>query len=318
MEVISKSPRCIVVMYHYVRDLPRTPFPRIRGLLTRDFRLQLDSLQARYEMATMETALAFWYGQYVPKRDLCLLTFDDGLKDHYTDVLPILVERKIEGLFFVITSCIEEKLVAAVHKNHFLMAALGFGKYRQAFLERLAELSPGTDLSVDTELVGRTYRWDGPEVAAFKYLLNFRIGESTRDRILTELFLEHFGSESEFSRDLYFSWEEAREMQQEGAILGGHSHKHVPLATLPRDQQQRDLELCSSLLRERLALQAIWPFSYPYGKRETFTEQTTAILQRKAFACAFSTVPGETQPGDDVFMLRRTDTNSLCQLAREQ
>lgn len=298
-------------MYHYVRDLPQTAFPRINGLLTSDFRRQVDSLRARYEMATLESALSFWRGEYKPTRDLCLLTFDDGLKDHYTDVLPILAEHRIEGLFFLITSCIEEQKVASVHKNHFLMAALGFDAYKQAFLMRLAELSPETDLSADIEQVKRTYRWDSPEVATFKYILNFRLSGEIRDRIVSELFQEHLGKESEFARELYMSWDQAREMQREGLLLGGHSHSHLPLATLPKDREREDLELCSQILHKRLDDQSYWPFSYPYGKSETFSEHTVGILKRNGVSCAFSTVPGETNQGDDIYSLRRIDTNSL-------
>src|SRR5919199_1467305 len=197
--------RLNVVMYHYVRDLPRTRFPRIKGLLSDEFRRQVAWLGERYEMATLESALAFLAGRYQPARDLCLLTFDDGLKDHYTEVLPHLSERRIQGLFFVITSCLEGR-VASVHKNHFLMAALEFDEYRRAFLQRLAELSPETSTEVDVEQVRHAYRWDTPEVAAFKYLLNFRLPEALRDRILDDLFVEYLGDEKEFARELYLSW----------------------------------------------------------------------------------------------------------------
>lgn len=123
--------KLFVVTYHYVRDLPNSRFPRIKGMLTTDFRSQVALLSGRYEMATLDSALAFIAGKYQPKRDLCLLTFDDGFKEHYNDVLPILAERRIQGLFFVITSCLEEQRVVSVHKNHFLMADLDFEEYRQ-------------------------------------------------------------------------------------------------------------------------------------------------------------------------------------------
>ena len=82
-----------VVMYHYIRDLPNTSFPRIKGMLTRDFREQLATLQSRYEMGTLESALDFMRGSYRPSRDLCLLTFDDGLKEHYAEITPILIDQ---------------------------------------------------------------------------------------------------------------------------------------------------------------------------------------------------------------------------------
>src|SRR5262245_51904604 len=92
-----------VVMYHYVRDLPRSRFPRIKGMLTKDFAAQVDRLRSLFEMATLESALAYLRGNYLPERPLCLLTFDDGLKDHFTDVLSILAVRRIQGQFFLIT-----------------------------------------------------------------------------------------------------------------------------------------------------------------------------------------------------------------------
>src|SRR5215470_5585259 len=100
-----------VVMYHYVRDLPRTQFPRLKGILIDDFRQQVDELSSKYEMASVESALDFMTGEYRPRRDLCLLTFDDGLKEHYAYVTPILAETGIQGLFFLITGCLEKQRV---------------------------------------------------------------------------------------------------------------------------------------------------------------------------------------------------------------
>ena len=56
-----QPPALQVVMYHYVRDLPRTPFPRIKGMLTADFRSQVAALCECYEMATLESALNYTY-----------------------------------------------------------------------------------------------------------------------------------------------------------------------------------------------------------------------------------------------------------------
>ncbi len=299
------------VMYHYVRDLPSTRFPRIKGMLTEDFRNQVDLLSSRYEMATLESALDFLGGSYHPERDLCLLVFDDGLKEHYSDVTPILAERNIEGLFFVITGCIEDGRVASVHKNHFLLAALDFAEYKQAFLERLAEISPQTSTEVDHEKVRTTYRWDTPEVAAFKYLLNFNLTEAQRERILNDLFARYLGDEKEFARELYVSWEEVRRMQSAGMLIGGHTHSHVALSTMGDPQQQADLTQCSQLLRERLTPQALWPFSYPYGQAHSFNEVTVQTLQDLDFACGFVTEVGPNDVNRDLFRIRRIDPKDV-------
>ena len=300
-----------VVMYHYVRDLPRTRFPRIKGLLTADFRKQLGVLGDRYEMATLASALDFLAGKYQPRRDLCLLTFDDGLKDHFTDVLPGLAERRIEGMFFLHTSCLEENRVAPVHKNHFLMAALEFAEYRAAFLKCLAKFSPETKTDVDTAKVADTYRFDSKEVGAFKFLINFCISEALRDQILDALFAEYLGSEQKFARELYLSWDEARQMQDAGMLMGGHSHSHTALANLCDAGQRADLDTCARLLHGRLKPQALWPFSYPYGKKHTFNALTIETVRKLGFACAFVTDVGSNAAGHDLFRLLRIDANDV-------
>lgn len=304
-----------VVMYHYVRDLPRTAFPAIKGMLVDEFRTQVDALRQRHEMATLDSAIDFLRGEYQPKRDLCLLTFDDGLRDHYAEVTPILAERGIQGVFFVITACAENREVASVHMNHFLTASLGFDRYKRAFLERLAAAEPSTPPldGIDEQAVKQTYRWDNAEVAAFKYLFNFALDTQTRDRVVKELFAEYLGDEAAFSRDLYFNWNEARRMQEAGMVLGGHSHRHVSLSGLTDEEQTEDLTRCRQLLTTNLLPQRSWPFSYPYGKQSSFNQTTVRQLQQLRFDCAFSTEVGDNAPGTNRFIIRRIDCKDVSQ-----
>jgi peptidoglycan/xylan/chitin deacetylase (PgdA/CDA1 family) len=298
-----------VVMYHYIRDLPNTPFPRIKGMLISDFRRQLSILRERFEMATLESALDFIRGDYAPTRDLCLLTFDDGLKEHYTDVTPMLADCGVQGLFFPITWCLHERRVAPVHMNHFMMASLDFDRYRRVFLDRLHErASSARPLpEVDRAMAERTYRWDTPEVASFKYLFNFVVDSDTRDEIVKSVFDENFSDEKSFAGTLYITWEEGRAMQDAGMIIGGHSHQHKPLATLSDETLRWDLTTSTMLLFQHLRPQALWPFSYPYGKKDSFTDAATAQLRHLGFACAFSTEVGANTSGADLFTLKRLD-----------
>jgi peptidoglycan/xylan/chitin deacetylase (PgdA/CDA1 family) len=300
-----------VVMYHYVRDLARSRFPKIKGMLTSDFAAQAATLAERHEMATLDTALAYLDGAYAPKRDLCLLTFDDGLREHYTDVTPILAQRRIQGIFGLISECVDEHRVALVHKNHFLMAALDFGTYERGFRDELGEIAPQLDVTVDPEVAARTYRWDTPEVAAFKYLLNFKLPEATKSQILDALFTRHLGDEAEFARELYVSWDDARQMQSAGMLVGGHTHRHLALSSLADDEQTDDLSTCTRLLKERLRPQALWPFTYPYGKRTSFNDHTVASLKALDYCCAFATEVGDNEPGQSRYEIRRIDPKDV-------
>ena len=130
-----------VMMYHYVRDLPRTEFPSLQGMTIDAFRQQVAQLSSRFEMASIESAFDFLTGDYRPRRDLCLLTFDDGLRGHYTQVMPFLREKRIRGVFFLITGCLEERKMVAVHMHQFLMAKMGFAEYADSFCRKALALS---------------------------------------------------------------------------------------------------------------------------------------------------------------------------------
>jgi peptidoglycan/xylan/chitin deacetylase (PgdA/CDA1 family) len=298
-----------VVMYHYVRDPARTAFPALNAMLLEDFRQQVSELAAHFEMASVESSLDFLTGEYRPRRDLCLLTFDDGLREHYQDVVPWLVEKKIRGAFFIITSCIEEKRVAPVHMNHFLMASMKFEDYADCFFRKAVSFCPDafTPVDVDTARAAETYPWDTPEVARFKYLFNFGMDPDLRDRTVRDLFSTHIGPEQEFAESLYFNWEEARRMQKAGMALGGHTHQHKPLANLSSRELAWDLSTCQRLMSRNLMPQGVWPFSYPYGKRDSFHIRAMRKLQELNFHCAFSTETADNRRGADVFTIGRTD-----------
>jgi len=298
-----------IVVYHYVRDLPRTPFPRIRGMLLEDFENQVAALAGSFEMATLESALAYLSGAYSPRRDLCLMTFDDGLREHYAEVTPILAARRIQGLFFVITSCADGRAVAPVHMNHFLMAALDFAAYREAFLGKLHDMDPetGNPSPADAETLRRTYPWDSAEVAAFKYFFNFQLDAAVRDRVVAALFQAYLGSPAPFSGSLYFNWEEARAMQAAGMVIGGHSHRHRPLAALSGEELNADIAACREALDRHLAPQPQWPFCYPYGKKDSYNPAAIDALRRSGFCCSFTTETRENLPGQDLFEVSRVD-----------
>jgi len=298
-----------VVMYHYVRDLSNTPFPKLKGMLLEDFRHQVAELSQQFEMASVESAMDFLSGEYRPRRDLCLLTFDDGLKEHYADVTPILHEKRIRGVFFLITECLEDKKVAPVHMNHFLMASMEFEDYADAFFRKVVSMCPDAfaPLNVDANRAAQTYPWDTPEVARFKYLFNFGMDTELRDRAVRELFLQHISDEATFAESLYVNWDEARRMQKAGMCIGGHTHQHKPLANLGSRELAWDLETCSRLLHQNLNPQAVWPFSYPYGKKDSFHLRAVRKLQQLGFRVAFSTEVSDNRRGADQFMIGRTD-----------
>ncbi|MGD9901840.1 MAG: polysaccharide deacetylase family protein [Vicinamibacterales bacterium] len=293
-----------VVAYHYVRDLPRSRFPRLKGLPVDVFRRQLDAFQERFEIIGLDAALDYLAGRYRPARELCLLTFDDGLREHYTTVLPLLCERGLTACFFPATSCLEGDL-APVHMIHFLMAACELSDLQRSLRAVLPaeQRAPAT-----AEDVARAYPWDTADAGRFKYTLNFQLTPAARDQAVSRLFAEHLGDSRAFASDLYLSWAHLVEMQAQGMVVGGHSHLHRALSTMTADELRADLERSTALLRRRLGAQQYWPFAYPYGWHD---EVTVAMVRDFDYTCAFTVESGANAPGADAHRLRRFDTVQL-------
>jgi peptidoglycan/xylan/chitin deacetylase (PgdA/CDA1 family) len=286
-------------------------------MLLDDFRQQVRELSEHFEMASLEVCLDYLRGRYQPKRDLCLLTFDDGLKEHYREVTPILAERGIQGVFHVITACSDKQVVVPVHMNHFLMAELDFADYRKQLLGRFGVTAEEAIARVDTAQAAKTYTWDTPEVAAFKYFFNFVVDPMIRDTAVKDLFERTFGPERAFGADLYLNWNEAREMQSAGMALGGHTHMHRPLSSLTLPELEKDLKTCTHILRRELKPQDVWPFCYPYGKSDSYTPDTIAWTQLLGYNCGFTTQHGPSQPGQDLFTIPRVDCKKAPALPSE-
>ena len=83
-----------IVMYHYVRDLPRTRYPRIKGRTIEEFEGQLDYIQQHYTVTTTRAVVEASRGGRPLPPNACLLTFDDGFLDHYTTVFPRLLRAR--------------------------------------------------------------------------------------------------------------------------------------------------------------------------------------------------------------------------------
>ncbi|MFL7791612.1 MAG: polysaccharide deacetylase family protein [Anaerolineae bacterium] len=112
--IIPKQARVPILMYHYVSDVPPGA-DRLRRDLTVSpemFRAQLQYLaDAGYHPITL-TDLYLYLTQGYPLPDKpVVLTFDDGYRDAYEVVFPLLVEYGFPGTFFVLATPMHQESV---------------------------------------------------------------------------------------------------------------------------------------------------------------------------------------------------------------
>jgi peptidoglycan/xylan/chitin deacetylase (PgdA/CDA1 family) len=309
-----------VVMYHYVRDLNRSSFPRLKAMLDSEFREQVSYLGKYYNFVTVADCLDALASDTVgslPPNPV-LLTFDDAYSDHFANVFPYLESHRIQGTFFVPVRAIVEHSVLSVNKIHFLLA--GASSIESLLGKTFVELDRCRDefsLRSNEEYFSKLAvpsRFDDKEVAFIKRLLQFGLPEEARTRILDRLFAaEVSADEVAFAQELYMSQEQLRCMIGRGMCVGGHGYDHLWLDRLPPDRQEREIDLTRAFLGQLGCSTDDWFMCYPYGG---YDAHVVDLLAQRRCGMAVTTKVGiaDLAPANR-FTLERLDANDLPKVA---
>ncbi|OGJ60122.1 hypothetical protein A2881_01010 [Candidatus Peribacteria bacterium RIFCSPHIGHO2_01_FULL_55_13] len=273
-------------MYHYIRDADDSPFRGIYALSTMDFQRQLDWFTERYRIIHYDEFVAAVQGKHSFNEPAALLTFDDGLLDHYRTVFPILRDRGLSGVFFACDGVFTGKAVLLnVHKIHLILSAIGDAAFMASVQRGLQRITKRYVL--DTKKREGLYPKDLDSIAAVKTFLNYQLPYDICDELLDALFREHVGDPAVIARTFYVSPQQAKEMALAGMTWGTHTLTHRVLSRLDAAEQRGEVEGGIAAARD-LTGQIDVPFCYPYGGVHTFNDITKDILRSCGYSMAFA------------------------------
>ena len=274
-----------VMMYHYVRDRgdEAESGSGIPGMTVNAFETQLNELSKQHTFVTWTDVRAALQGDKSLPSSACLLTFDDGVLDHYINVFRILRKRNISGLFFAMSRCDDAGLTLP-HKIHFLLAKLGLTGLRDAIWEKLNPEQKERFIQAE-----KKYQLKYPPISIDKRInllkaVLQRDLSSEVDTVLSELFETHVGSEKETARNYYLNTEQIQEMAAGGMHFGGHSRNHPWFDWIDAEARTYEIKASAEWLQE--FERGPWAFAYPYGG---LSEDSPQLLNEHGFVAAFTT-----------------------------
>ncbi len=221
---------------------------------------------------------------------LVALTFDDGYRDNYELAFPILRSHGATAAFFIATGFVDRPRAAwwdeiAWMVRHATRPAVAAGGWLPGDVV-LADRAAAT-----VALVERYKTLDGERSAAY---LDHVAAETGAGRCPLEI-----------ARDLWVTWDMVRELRDAGMTIGGHTIDHPILASLSRDEQEREIGGCLQRLEAELGEPARW-FAYPVGARTSFDADTRALMAAHGIELAFSFYGGYRTFADwDPYDVRR-------------
>ena len=296
-----------VIMYHYIRNRgdKAEAGSGVAGMPVKGFETQLDGLSRHYRFVTWPQVRMALQGQELLPISACLLTFDDGVLDHYINVFRILRDRKLSGLFFALGRGEKEGLTLA-HKIHFLLAKLGLPGLRNAIWEKLNLAQRGQFTQAE-----KHYQLKYPPISPDKRInllkaVLQRDLSAEIDPLLGDLFEMYIGSEQETARNYYLNAEQIHEMAAGGMHFGGHSRNHPWFDWIDAEEQTAEIKASADWLQEFEP--GPWAFAYPYG---ALSEDSPGVLRRHGFAAAFTT---QTQiRHNNPYLIGRLDGEEVAQ-----
>lgn len=314
-----------VVMYHYVRDLKNSRYPNIKGLDIEKFKKQIKFFKENYNFVRIEDLIEYYKNpkeKELPDKAI-LLTFDDGYKDHYTYVLPILLENNIQGSFYIPTKCFQDKKVLDVNKIHFILESC-IGKEERILkeIEEYLEKNKDSRISLSYDDYFKEYavdsRFDKKEVIFIKRMLQVVLPENYRKKLVDILFKKYVCtigdkiiSERAFWEELYLTPEQIRMMEKVGMHIGFHSHDHVWLNSLSKEEQEFQIKSSINYFKEIGIKTEKMTLSYPYGG---YNEESVELIKKYKIPLAFTTKVAIVDLNkDENYALPRLDTNDFYQ-----
>ncbi len=305
----------VTVMYHYVREIQNSSYPGIKGLEFEGFQRQLDYLSSRYEIISADQLIACLTGDAADFPDnACLLTFDDGYRDHFDYVLPELVKRNLSACFFPPAKPIEDHTLLDVNAIHYILAVAN--DVEQLSRDLLDELRKRdfseAYLTECRDRLSEPSRYDPAEVIFFKRMLQRELPFELRSEITTSLFEKYVGkTEAEFSKELYMTTDDLKELIREGMYVGSHTYHHFWLNAVDAETQEQEIDRSLQFLSRIGAPTRNWIMCYPYG---AYNQETLEILKRKDCLLGFTTHVGNSiLDPQRALELSRFDTNDFPQ-----
>ncbi len=299
-----QSPQTIIVMYHYVRPVDRTRWRGLHPLSPAEFEAQLDFLAAQGDIvpaSSLDAAPA-------EQRDRIVLTFDDGTRDHYDFVLPILRRRGLSALFGVMSGPTTTGLVPNVHLIHWLNSKVTDDVLRQ----QLRAAFGATRLGALTQ-ARQLYPRDTPIRAQIKFALNFALSYEEAGVFLARA-VEHAGGRVDaLARDWYLTECQIREMHAAGMEFAVHAHRHRPFDGNAPGFYQDELAPCEQWLTNLLGAPPVH-YIAAFGGSNACAARLAPLgelLQQRGYAFGFLTERGTAPARPRSFFLKRLDCADL-------
>jgi peptidoglycan/xylan/chitin deacetylase (PgdA/CDA1 family) len=242
-----------------------------------------------------------------------VVTFDDGYADNLLNAKPLLEYYDIPATIFLATGYLggEREFWWDELDRLLLHSAALPETLRLGFRGKMHQWELGN--SAHTELCQRSCDWKAWEtplsprhqlyVSLWKLLQP--LTDADRQGVLLEL--RAWANLAAECRPTHrtLTVQEVCGLAREGLVeIGCHTVTHSILSSLSSGSQEIEIRQSKKWVEEITGIQAR-SFSYPYGSKQDYTQETVGLVRDAGFGCACSTIPAPVTNDSNLFELPR-------------
>jgi len=285
----------LILMYHRVVYPDKTGQLLEPGMYVtpKTFESHIVFLKNNYRIYSLKEFVSKYeqeVGSTAPPR--CVLTFDDGWYDFYTNVYPLLKRYQIPATVFLPTSFIgtgnwfwTDRLAHLINKCKEGILIDGMrGNLRNPLSQQVSRLQGSPHARLDKAIrILKSCSKEMIEMALSDLSTAWGITANPLGRA-------------------FLSWEEVEELSQSGFVeFGSHTASHQILPTLEDETVRHELDSSKSeLISKRVVDPAFIPFCYPNGSMD---ERIAKMVREAGYGAAVTTMPGWNPHTVDPFIL---------------
>lgn len=247
-------------MFHDIRNLENTSYPErynLKSFLNEEqFKFQVDKIRNKYKIVSSFDIKNIDIKN--DNNDYAVLTFDDGLSDHY-NVYKHLRSLKLSGTFLVPKMPVVEHKVMNTHKIQFILASTNETVIKNEILNLFDNKDEIWEEYSSTKW--KKNWWSKEMIFITNFLRRYK-DDKIDNYQLTNYLFDKFVTKDEFnfSKDFYLNEKNIEEMSNNGMIIGGHGDISENLLLI--DNYKLDIDESKKFISN---YSNEFVFSYPNG-----------------------------------------------------
>ena len=252
--------------YHYVRENNNT-FPRILGTKREVFEDNICMIQQNYQMIDLDNVLNFLSNKqdFITSKTGMLITFDDGLSDHY-EAAKILAEHNVKATFFIPTCIIEEKLPPNPTIIHYCIAKYGISNFLEYYDLSLKKFEINNTQFKISFNKNNDNPWD--IIKQIKNIFKYKFSYTISRKILLDIYNNSLlQDDPNIFQSMHLTDDKIKLMIDMGHSIGVHTHSHISVAPSKLTDSEKYFEFSrpKEILEKRFDI-SVNSFSYPFGE----------------------------------------------------